>query len=168
SVTHVEAVEAPAGRPRPAGPGDGAAAAELAVLIVAHQTAVTEPLLEAVRQRARRGRTRFHLVVPRTPHGERVASDADRTGDEEAQRVLDEALPMLSEAAGRAVSGSLGDAEPLMAIQDELNFGHYDEVIISTLPRRVSRWLKADLVSTARGLGLPVTHVETAESPVPV
>ena len=49
-----------------------------------------------------------------------------------------------------------------MAIEDAVNRGRYDEIIISTLPRRISRWLHLDLVSKARGLGLPVTHVEAA------
>jgi hypothetical protein len=53
-----------------------------------------------------------------------------------------------------------------MAIQDAINLGHFDEIIISTLPKRVSRWLKLDLVSKTKGLGLPVTHVEAVESPV--
>ena len=46
-----------------------------------------------------------------------------------------------------------------MAIQDAVNLGEFDEIIISTLPLGISRWLKLDLVSKARGLGLPVTHV---------
>jgi hypothetical protein len=53
----------------------------------------------------------------------------------------------------------IGDAEPLAAIQDALNLHGYDEIIISTLPTRVSRWLKLDLPSKAEGLGLPVTTV---------
>jgi hypothetical protein len=53
----------------------------------------------------------------------------------------------------------MGDAEPLMAIQDAINLGNFDEIIISTLPLGVSRWLKLDLVSKTRALGLPVTHV---------
>ena len=69
------------------------------------------------------------------------------------------ALPKLSEAAGQEVTGSIGDAEPLMAIQDAINLNDYDEIIISTLPLGISRWLKLDLVSKAKGLGLPVTHV---------
>ncbi len=64
------------------------------------------------------------------------------------------------------MTGELGDAEPLMAIHDAVHLGHFDEIIISTLPRRVSRWLKLDLVSKAKGLGLPVTHVEAADRPV--
>jgi hypothetical protein len=133
------------------------------VLVVAHQTAATEALLDTIRERARTGPASFHLVVPRQAHGMHRFVDPQDAGGEEAHAVLDAALPRLSEAAGGPVTGSLGDAEPLSAIQDAINLGHYDEIIISTLPRRVSRWLRLDLVSKARGLGLPVTHVEARE-----
>jgi hypothetical protein len=129
------------------------------VLVVAHQTAATQPLLDAVRERAQRGGARFHLVVPRQPHGMHKLVDPQDTDDDEAQHVLDAALPKLSDAAGGQVTGELGDSEPLMAIQDAVNLGNYEEMIISTLPLGVSRWLKLDLVSKARALGLPVTHV---------
>ena len=85
--------------------------------------------------------------------------DPEETGHDDAHDVLEDALPKLSEAAGGEVTGSLGDAEPLMAIQDAVNLGDYDEIIISTLPLGISRWLKLDLISKAKGLGLPVTHV---------
>jgi hypothetical protein len=88
--------------------------------------------------------------------------DPQDAGADEAQVVLDEALPKLSEAAGARVTGSLGDSEPLMAIHDAINLGRYDEIIISTLPLGMSRWLKLDLVSKARALGLPVTHVQAS------
>jgi hypothetical protein len=129
------------------------------VLVVAHQTAATSGLLDAVRERAQRGPARFHLVVPRQPHGMHKVVDPQDAGVDEAQRVLDLALPRLSEAAGHQVTGSIGDPEPLMAIQDAVNLGDYGEIIISTLPLGISRWLKLDVVSKARGLGLPVTHV---------
>jgi len=129
------------------------------VLVVAHQTAATPGLLDAVRERAGRGPARFHLVVPQQPHGMHKVVDPQDTGVGEAQKVLDVALPKLSEAAGQEVTGTIGDAEPLMAIQDAVNLGDYDEIIISTLPLGISRWLKLDLVSKAKGLGLPVTHV---------
>jgi hypothetical protein len=138
---------------------------QASVLVVAHQTAATPGLLEAVHERAERGPAKFHLVVPRMPHGMHKVVDPQDTGYNDAQHVLDDALPRLSEAAGSEVSGALGDAEPLCAIQDAVNLGHYDEIIISTLPKRVSRWLKLDLVSKTKGLGLPVTHVEQVESP---
>ena len=130
------------------------------VLVVAHQTAATPALLDAVRERARQGPARFHLVVPRQPHGMHRLVDPQDTASDEAQSVLDAALPKLSEAAGSRVTGTLGDTEPLMAIHDAINLGNYAEIIISTLPLGVSRWLKLDLVSKARGLGLPVTHVQ--------
>jgi hypothetical protein len=130
------------------------------VLVVAHQTAATPALLDAVRERARSGPATFHLVVPRLAHDMHTVVDPQDAGSKETRQVLDAALPKLSEAAGEKVTGSFGDPEPLCAIQDAVNLGHYDEIIISTLPPRVSRWLKLDLVSKTRGLGLPVTHVE--------
>src|SRR5947209_14277370 len=129
------------------------------VLLVAHQTAATEGLLAAVRERAQRSPATFHLVVPRQPHGMHKVVDPHEAGEDEAQQVLSAALPKLSEAAGTEVTGSLGDAEPLMAIQDAVNLGNFDEIIVSTLPLGISRWLKLDLISKARALGLPVTHV---------
>jgi hypothetical protein len=69
-----------------------------------------------------------------------------------------------SQAAGGEVTGSIGDPEPLMAIEDAVNLGSYDEIIVSTLPTRISRWLKLDLVSKTKALGLPVTHVEAVDS----
>jgi hypothetical protein len=129
------------------------------VLVVAHQTAATPGLLDAVRERAQRGPARFHLVVPQQAHGMHKLVDPEDTGVDEAQRVLGAALPKLSVEAGSEVTGSVGDAEPRSAIQDAVNLGNFDEIIISTLPLGISRWLKLDLVSKARGLGLPVTHV---------
>jgi hypothetical protein len=133
------------------------------VLLVAHQTAATAALLDAVRERAQRSPVRFHLVVPRQAHGMHKVVDPQDTGVDEAEQALEGALPKLSEAAGSEVTGNVGDSEPLMAIHDEVNLHSYDEIIISTLPLGISRWLKLDLVSKARGLGLPVTHVQ-AES----
>jgi hypothetical protein len=130
------------------------------VLVVAHQTAATSGLLDTVRARAQRSPATFHLVVPRQAHGMHKVVDPQDTGEGEAQQVLAAALPKLTDAAGSEVTGSLGDSEPLMAIHDAVNLGDYDEIIISTLPLGISRWLKLDLISKARALGLPVTHVQ--------
>jgi hypothetical protein len=130
------------------------------VLVVAHQTAATPPLLEAVRERAARGDAHFHLVVPASAHGLHRVVDPEDNGMTEAEDALHAALPLLTEAAGSEVTGEIGDGQPLSAIADAVNRDPFDEIIVSTLPHRVSRWLKLDLVSKARGLGLPVTHVE--------
>jgi hypothetical protein len=133
------------------------------VLLVAHRTAATEGLRDAVRARLARGPATFHLVVPAHPHGLHKVVDPQDGDAGEAERTLAEALPLLGEAAGAPVTGHIGDHEPLMAIQDAINRAPYDEIVISTLPRRLSRWLHLDLVSKAQGLGLPVTHVEAVE-----
>lgn len=143
------------------------------VLLVANRTAATDVLCEAVRERVRQGPARFHLVVPAHPHGLHRLVDPQEGDEGDAERTLRQALPPLSEAAGSEVTGHVGDAEPLMAIEDAVNRAPYDEIVISTLPRRLSRWLHLDLVSKARGIGLPVTHVEAAEreraeAPAPV
>ncbi len=69
---------------------------------------------------------------------------------------------LLSDAAGRRVEGLIGDPEPLSAIQDAINLHGFDEIILSTLPTRVSRWLRLDLPHKVAGLGLPVTTVTAA------
>ncbi|HEX6388144.1 MAG TPA: hypothetical protein VFZ89_01815, partial [Solirubrobacteraceae bacterium] len=86
----------------------------------------------------------------------------------EAEQVLELALPLLEEAAGAPVAGMIGDPSPMNAIQDAINIHGFDEVILSTLPARASKWLKLDLPSKVAGLGLPVTTVtarERAEAP---
>ncbi len=138
------------------------------VLIVAHKTATTDALLEAVRHRAHTGPATFHLLVPRQAHGLHRVVDPQDSGDEEAVGVIVAALPRLTEAAGSEVTGSLGDSEPLAAIQDAVNLDDFAEIIISTLPLGMSRWLRLDLVSKTRGLGLSVTHVQQhTQEPAP-
>jgi len=133
------------------------------VLVVAHKTAATEPLLDAVRDRAQRGPATFTLLVPSTTHGLHKIVDAQDQGSGEAQTVVDRALPLLSEAAGGPVDGMVGDPDPLAAIHDAINLNSFDEVIISTLSARLSRWLKLDLPSKVSGMGLPVTTVTPAD-----
>lgn len=133
------------------------------VLIVASQTAATDGLLEAVRERAARGPCRFTLLVPTPVTAVQRLLNPDDADRAQATAVLEQALPPLSEAAGSPVAGRVGVPEPLAAIQDAVNLLGFDEIIISTLPHRVSRWLHLDLPHKAAGLGLPVTTV-TASS----
>ena len=130
---------------------------------MAHKTAATEPLLEAVRQRTARGRCAFTLLVPNSTHGLHRVVDPEDQGAREAQHVLDEALPKLTAAAGAPVEGIVGDPDPGAAVQDAVNLRGFDEVIISTLSPRLSRWLKLDLPSKISGMGLPVTTVTPAD-----
>ncbi len=134
------------------------------VLVVAHKTAATQPLLDAVRERAQRGPCVFTLLVPNSTHGLHKVVDPEDQGAREAQTVLDHALPLLGEAAGTPVEGIVGDPDPVAAIHDAINLRGFDEVIVSTLSPRVSRWLKLDLPSKVAGMGLPVTTVTPGDA----
>jgi hypothetical protein len=132
---------------------------EARILVVANRTAATPALIAAVRERAAKGAASFTLLVPNTAHGLHKLVDPEDQGQSEAEQTLELAVPLLEEAAGGRVEGMVGDPEPLAAIQDAINIHGFDEIIISTLPSRVSKWLKLDLPSKAAGLGLPVTTV---------
>jgi hypothetical protein len=130
-------------------------AASTRVLIVAYRTAATPLLLAEVRARARRSGCSFTLVVPR-PYWD---PDTD-----EAAATLELAIPLLEEAAGGHVEGIIGDTDPFVAVSDTVERLGFDEIIVSTLPARVSHWLRRDLPTRVEQLGLPVTIVTAAQS----
>jgi hypothetical protein len=138
------------------------ASAPARVLVVAHKTAATPGLLNAVRERAARGPARFTLLVPNTAHGLHKVIDPEDQESSEADHVLELASPLLEDAAGGPVEGMVGDPSPMDAIADAINVHGFDEVIISTLPARVSKWMRLDLPSKVAGMGLPVTTVTPA------
>jgi hypothetical protein len=114
-------------------------------LVVANRTAATPDLLDAIRAYADEQPTEFVLLIPDSPS----AGHADWT--------LELALPLLQRAARGPVRGlSAGSIDPFEAVSDELAGGGYDRVVISTLPQRVSRWLRRDLPRRVEGLGVGV------------
>jgi hypothetical protein len=129
------------------------------VLVVAHRTAATPALLDAVASRAAAGPADFTLLVPRIAHGLHRVVDPEDTDATEAQMVVELALPLLEKAVNARVRALIGDANPYDAVQDAVNITGFDEIIVSTLPVRVSRWLHSDLPSKLKALGLPVTTV---------
>jgi hypothetical protein len=133
------------------------------VLVVANKTAATPRLLDAVRERASRGPCEFTLLVPNATHGLHTLVDPEDQDKNEAEMTIELALPLLENACGGPVDAMIGVPEPLAAIQDAVNLHGFDEIIVSTLPTRVSKWLKLDLPHKVAGLGLPVTTV-TASS----
>jgi hypothetical protein len=132
-----------------------ASAAPTRVLVVAHRTAATPMLLDEVRARARRSPCSFTLLVPR-PYWDPQT--------EEAAATLELALPLLEEAANGHVEGTIGDSDPFVAVEQAVERGRFDEIIISTLPARVSRWLHRDLPHRVEALGLPVTVVTAKQA----
>jgi hypothetical protein len=133
------------------------------VLVVAHKTATTPALLEAIVARAQRGPVFLHLLVPNPSQSEWPSARA-RHAWAEAEDVLERALPIIEAAARHPTTGSVSIRhDPMDAIEEALHAGDFDEIILSTLPRGVSRWLHIDLPSRVAHLGLPLTTVVAEE-----
>ena len=126
-------------------------------LVVANVTATSEQLIEQLKARAAEQPSSFTLVVPATPFA---------GGREAAIGTLGEALEDLR-AAGLECEGSVGNADPILAVTDAWDPKKYDEIIVSTLPMRFSKWLHAGLPERISKLtDAPVTHV-VSEPPKP-
>lgn len=131
---------------------------------MANRTAESPELLDALRTRTGRGPCQFTLLVPSTPHGLAWAADM-HAGGEEAEQHRKAFVEELREEGLDVGEAKVGDPDALAAIQDECNFNTYDELIVSTLPLHISKWLHVDLPRKAEAAtGLPVTHVVGSES----
>jgi hypothetical protein len=120
------------------------------ILVVANRTAATPTLLNEVRRRAAAGPCTFALLIPEVPR-----ADHDWT--------LDRALPIIASAAGGPVEALASGSDPFAAVRQALGASRFDEVLVSTLPRRASRWLRQDLPRRIQQLGVPVTVVSAEE-----
>jgi hypothetical protein len=119
-------------------------------LVVANVTAASEELIGALKARAEREPASFTLIIPATPFG---------GGRQAALAKLEEACEQLR-AAGLEAEGRVGNADPILAVTDAWDPKRYDEIIVSTLPMRFSKWLHAGLPERiAKLTDAPVTHV---------
>ncbi|HTX84462.1 MAG TPA: hypothetical protein VME44_19925 [Streptosporangiaceae bacterium] len=152
-------------------------------LVVANQTLQAAELQEVLRERIGAGPCSFFVIVPDTKAAQydsvaaggmlpqpgmwwwatyygRPATDEEATA--QARQRLSSMLAGLA-ALGVPAEGELGASDPLEAIEKVRASRQFDEIIVATLPRRVSRWLGADLPHQAqRRFGLPVTTIVTA------
>jgi hypothetical protein len=129
------------------------------ILVVANRTVDSSELIAALRQRAARSPASFTLLVPAVPRGLAWAADMKAGGPEAAPRV--EAGARRMRMAGLELEAAMvGDPDPLAAIGDALRVDRFDELVVSTLPRGISRWLRLSLPHRLRRLtDLPVLHV---------
>ena len=117
------------------------------ILVVANRTAATPRLLKEVSRRARAGPATFALLIP------------DASNRKAADWTLEAAIPLLEREARGKVERLVGGPDPLDAVRRAIYEGHFDEIIVSTLPKKRSKWLRRDLIRQIEGLGLPVTAV---------
>jgi hypothetical protein len=137
------------------------------ILVLAHRTAASPELIEALKARQEQGPIHATLVLP--------ADGPGTSSRDVCRKRIDEALAAWREA-GIKCDGVIGDPVPLQALLDARDPMHHDEVIVCTLPGQSSRWVRADLPhAVARYTGVSVTHVVAQDpdeapqtSPAPV
>ena len=138
------------------------------VLVVANQTLGGQQFRAAVIARAAAGPASFFVLVPATPAEDFFDTavsayagslPASHEMADDARERLDRVLAGLA-GQGIAAEGAIGDPDPVVAIEQAMARRRYDEIILSTLPPGVSRWLGRDVLHRVeRACGVPVTHV---------
>ena len=127
-------------------------------LVVGNQTLASERLAEKVHDVMAAGPAHFHLLVPATPPQDHLTWTEGAARDI-AERRLEAAIERFT-ALGADVDGEVGDASPMEAIRSVFMEQSFDEIILSTLPLGVSRWVKQDLPHRVRReYDLPISHV---------
>jgi hypothetical protein len=133
-------------------------------LIVVNQTFTSPTLAEAIADRMRQGEATFHVVVPATPIGHGLTWD-----EQEAFAAAEARLAKILErlrGIGAQATGEVGSKDPVAAVEDAMRSRTVDEVILSTLPAGISRWLGQDVPSRLRGsITVPLTVVTAPREP---
>jgi hypothetical protein len=133
--------------------------------IVASPTLDTDELTEAVRHPSATEPHASYVVVPATTLEDQDAASGspgpplqDRASALARQR-LDRALDHLREL-GATVDGEIGDPVALEAVRAALGRVGAQGIVVSTVPPRVSQWLRRDLPTRLRTtFPVPVTHL---------
>src|SRR4051794_4686211 len=128
------------------------------ILVVANETVVGKPLIDAVKKRADKGPIKVHVISPQNQPKAGYVVYEDTVRDAAENRVK-MAVAQLQEI-GVDADGEVMDPDPYAATMDALGEEVYDEVIISTHPETRSGWLRQGLVDrVARAAGRPVEHI---------
>ena len=142
-------------------------------LVVANQTLPSAGLHELITEKDVTSQAEFHVLVPESyrttvpidpmsgvdPYAGTI-SDHDRlVALDEAEERL-EAFRRAFVGLGARLTGEVGVGDPLSAVRRVMDRSDFDEIVVSTLPSGISRWLKLDLPSRLeRQYGIPVTHL---------
>lgn len=145
-------------------------------LIVANRTVGGDELAEEVRRRVDLGDVRFHLVVPVTsPVASAVAigaavGDAANISPTSSYEVVDErrvardrltyGLEWLASLGADATGQLSTECDTARDVAGIVEAEEIDDVIVSTLPTTISRWLHQDLPHRIeRRVRVPVTVI---------
>lgn len=148
-------------------------------LIVANETLARDKVPALVAARDAAGPAEFHILVPATRSRETrqltamvgdplsgyavtdiVGLDEAISRDRDAARTRLATFTARLEEQGVDYTSEVGGADPFQAILGVMQRSSFDEIIISTLPSSVSRWLRIDLPSRIRrAYSLPVIVV---------
>ncbi len=133
-------------------------------LVVANQTLSGGALVSKLRELAAEGPCSFHVLVPATPpHGHMYSEGEARAI---AEQRLHTAFERFRDLGAEEITGEVGDEHPMYAISEVMQREAFDTIVLSTLPPKVSKWLKLDLVHRVRGtFDLPVIHVTGQSEP---
>jgi len=136
------------------------------ILVVANRTADSPELIAALHRRAARSPASFTLLVPAVPHGLSWAADM-KAGWSDAVIRAEHAAGRMRESGLELEETIVGDPDPFAAVGDALHARGFDEVVVSVLPRTLSRWLAVGLPARLRrAVDLPVTQVEASARPL--
>jgi hypothetical protein len=137
------------------------------ILVVANRTLGSRDLLQSIQDRMAKGPAEFTVLVPARPHAHREstietltrritnmpvtdeARGAEEADYEHARGRVEYGIEQLQRLGAQA-DGEVGSPNPFKAVEDALARRTYDEIILSTLPRRAGGWLSQDLPSKVR------------------
>jgi uncharacterized membrane-anchored protein len=135
------------------------------VLVAVDRTAVTPELVDVLRERAERSPASFHVLIANPSAKAELTEHERERHHEEGERVLALTLPFVAQAVGSTVTGSVSIRhDPMDAIEEALHDGDFHEIVLSTLPHSVTRWLHIDLPHRVSHLGLPTRTVTAAST----
>ena len=148
------------------------------VLIVANQTIGGRDLSAAVSERLGGGDCAFHLVVPVPPTPPSVIAAGLAAIESAAPAMIDvpdqrivaaerlEAGMEWLRSLGATATGEVGSTDAVATVSAVVERDPIDEIIVSTLPSRLSRWLKQDLPrKLERAVSVPITVVTARSDP---